>query len=147
MTIFFSVCEAIGVQNRYKVPDSRMTASSSFAGHFDASRGRLWNQRQGGSWEPKYPANVGKDWLQVDMGSMLSVCAVATQGNGWIYPDWVTAYKIKLSTDGNIWKFYQEDGVDKVSIYSNCLGCKVGFSNRCSAVFLQFSSMCNLKEI
>lgn len=111
------MCEAIGVQNRYKVPDSRMTASSSFAGHFDASRGRLWNQRQGGSWEPKYPANVGKDWLQVDMGSMLSVCAVATQGNGWIYPDWVTAYKIKLSTDGNIWKFYQEDGVDKVSVF------------------------------
>ena len=110
------MCEAIGVYDKSKIPDQRMTASTVFNGAFDATRGRLWHQGIGGSWEPRYPAGSRADWLQVDMGAVVSVCAVATQGNGYLYPDWVTAYKVRLSTDGVAWNFYQENNVEKVSV-------------------------------
>ena len=61
------------------------------------------------------------DYLQVDMGKLHPVCAVATQGHGK-GSFWTTRYKVKLSTDGVTWNAYKENNVEKVSkiIYS-CL--------------------------
>ena len=47
------------------------------------------------------------DFIQVDMGAVRSVCAVATQGkkNG----SHVKSYKLLVSTDGVTWNTYQEN--------------------------------------
>ena len=54
------------------------------------------------------------DYLQVDMGSVHSVCAVATQGfKGGTWR--TTSYKLHLSTDGVTWDSYKEKNVEKVN--------------------------------
>ena len=47
------------------------------------------------------------------MGTMLSVCAVATQGEK-INNEWTTSYKLQLSTDGVTWNAYKETSTAKV---------------------------------
>lgn len=51
-------------------------------------------------------------FIQVDMGALKSVCAVATQGkkNG----SFVKSYKLSFSLDGASWIAYKENDVDKV---------------------------------
>ena len=55
---------------------------------------------------------MGNDYIQVDMGAVRTVCAVATQGkkNG----SFIKSYKLSFSTDGTSWTAYQEKSVDKV---------------------------------
>ena len=55
---------------------------------------------------------MGNDYIQVDMGAVRTVCAVATQGkkNG----SFIKSYKLSFSTDGTSWTAYQEQSVDKV---------------------------------
>ncbi|XP_078352239.1 lactadherin-like [Oculina patagonica] len=57
-------------------------------------------------------STISNDYLQVDMGAVRTICAVATQGkkNG----SYVTSYKLSLSTDGVNWNTYQEGNTDKV---------------------------------
>lgn len=65
-------------------------------------------------WGPG--AAVGKKWLQIDLGSVGFICAVATQGIETLYSvEWVTRYKIRASLDNVIWKYYQEKNIDKVN--------------------------------
>ena len=52
------------------------------------------------------------DYLQVDMGAVRSVCAVATQGLR-AGANWATSYKVHLSTDGVTWNVYKENNVEK----------------------------------
>ena len=103
-------CEPIGVADANLVPDSRMTASSIYRdrrpyyGRFDETRG-------GGCWCPRASKNR-IDYLQVDMESASSVCAVATQG---IYSSYYsTSYKLSFSIDGATWEFYKVDNNAKV---------------------------------
>lgn len=55
---------------------------------------------------------IKADYLEVDMGAVHSVCAVATQGPR--NEVWVKSYKLQLSTDGVTWNFYDENNVEKV---------------------------------
>ena len=52
--------------------------------------------------------------LQIDLGSLHIICAVATQGNSKS-DQWVKTYKLQSSTDGSSWSDYQEDSQVKVS--------------------------------
>ena len=116
-----SVCGAVGVEDRNKIPDARMTASTYFSSYYHSYYGRLNENRGNGVWCPKKKTDR-TDYLQVDMVAVHSVCAVATQGRGTNY-FWVTSYKVHLSTDGVTWNSYKENNVEKVTkiIYS-CLG-------------------------
>ena len=106
-----SSCEPIGVQDVNTIPDSSMTASSYIGGNYYPYYGRLYGTR-GYGWEPK-TTNDRTDYLQVDLGALHSVCALATQGRR-IGGEWTTQYKVSLSRDGVSWSFYQEDHKDKV---------------------------------
>ena len=55
------------------------------------------------------------DYLQVDMGTVRSVCAVATQGTR-NQDVWTTCYKLHLSTDGVAWNIYKENNAEKVNV-------------------------------
>ena len=89
-----------------------MTASTVFGRRVYPYYGRLHENRGYGGWCPKTETDR-TDYLQVDMGAMLSVCAVATQGQKMSY-FWTTSYELQLSTDGVTWNTYEETSTAKV---------------------------------
>ena len=104
-----------------------MTASTYHDRSFKIYYGRLNENRGNGAWCAR-TASDRTDYLQVDMGAVQSVCAVATQGQR--HSHWITSYKVHLSTDGVTWNSYKENNVEKVTriIYS-CLGVAFYSSN------------------
>ena len=107
------VCTAVGVEDPNKISDARMTASSNYLQYYPY-KGRI----NGETGWCQGTSTIGNDYLQVDMGALRTVCAVATQGkkNG----SYVTSYKLSISTDGVNWTTYQEGNNDKVSKDSDC---------------------------
>jgi hypothetical protein len=49
----------------------------------------------------------------VDLGKQYLLCGVSTQGND-SNGGFTKSYKIELSSDRIQWKFYQDNGTDKV---------------------------------
>ena len=82
-----------------------MTASSQYGTGYQAAYGRL-NGDRGDGWCAK-EAGRNDDWLQVDLGKAILVCALATQGdrNG---NEWVTAFKLSYSSNAQIWTRYND---------------------------------------
>ena len=118
--MYLSVCGPVGVGDSNKIADARMTGSTYHHRFYYAYYGRLNGTRGYGAWCAKTRTDR-TDYLQVDMGALHSVCAVATQGQRSSH--WTTSYKVHLSTDGVTWSSYKENNVEKVTriIYS-CLG-------------------------
>ena len=88
--------KAVGVSNSSIILDSFMRAKSHDSRHgYKAlpSHGRL-NGTRGDGWCAE--KNDKDQWLQVDLGKIIEVCAVATQGdiNG---NEWVIDFKLALS--------------------------------------------------
>ena len=92
------------------IPDSAIKASENQG---DAKYGRL-----------NYPDNnwtgysgVGQ-WLQVDLGKVMEVVKVATQGRAFSggSANYVTKYSISSSIDGKEWQEYKENGAVKVQV-------------------------------
>ncbi|KAL9970446.1 hypothetical protein ACROYT_G022822 [Oculina patagonica] len=105
-------CSPVGVADTNKIPDAKMTASSYYLAYYPYL-GRLHGTRTGGGdgWCAG-TSNDRTDYLQVDMGMVHFICAVATQGkaNG----SNVRSYKLYLSTDGVKWNAYKEQNQDKI---------------------------------
>ena len=91
-----------------------MTASSEYNTGYQAAYGRL-NGDRGDGWCAKEAAK-NDDWLQVDLGKTMELCALTTQGdrNG---NEWVTAFKLSYSTDGNNWTPYKDANSAEVVRY------------------------------
>ena len=107
----------VGVSDQSKIPDDHMTASSQYGDGYQAAYGRLDGNR-GDGWCAK-EAGRNDDWLQVDLGTEILVCAVATQGDR-DGNEWVTDFKLSYSSDGNVWTPYKDvAGVEVVR--SACL--------------------------
>ena len=77
-------------------------ASSGFYPHYD----RLNGKSQYRAWCPGSPRDR-TDYLQVDMGAVRSVCALATQGDR-LHDERTTSYKVHFSLDEKIWDTYKE---------------------------------------
>ena len=106
------MCKPIGVVDRNRISDARMTASSSYNNDYHPSYGRLNESSGNGGWCPKTNSDR-TDYLQVDMGEVRSVCGVATQGiRGSTI--WTTSYKLQLSTNSITWNNYKETNIEKV---------------------------------
>ena len=109
-------CTPVGVADRNIIPDDQLTASSTFpAAH--PHYGRLNETRESGHWCAQ-TTQMDEDYLQVDMGAVQSVCAVATQGPILIH---TSSYKLQLSIDGKTWNFYKENNNEKVMNYDDDL--------------------------
>ena len=110
---FSGVCGPVGVADRNKIPDAKMTASTLYNSYYQPYYGRLHKNRSGGGrWCPKTESDL-TDYLQVDLGALRSVCAVATQGVQ-SHGEWTKSYKLQFSLDGATWKPYMENSVEKV---------------------------------
>ncbi|XP_071088543.1 lymphocyte antigen 75-like [Haliotis cracherodii] len=86
-----------------KIDDSQITASSSLNSEHGPPRSRLNQPAQGdyiGAWEAEY--NDKNQYIQVDLGRVVEVTAVATQGRD-DKDQFVRAYTLSSSTDGKQW--------------------------------------------
>ena len=107
----FIACKAVKVTDPKKIPDARMTASTVYNSGCQPYYGRV-NTKRGSRWCPKTTSDR-TDYLQVDMGAVHSVCAVATQtlNSG----EYTKTYYLRLSVDGLTWNTYEENKAKKVN--------------------------------
>ncbi|RMX38268.1 hypothetical protein pdam_00003319 [Pocillopora damicornis] len=112
-------CVPVAVADNDTIPDSALKASTFYSTYYHPYHGRLNETRGRGAWCPQTKSDR-TDYLQVDMGAELSVCAVATQG-ALIPSEWITSYKLVLSADGVTWKTYKESNVEKTEMKSRSL--------------------------
>ena len=113
--------EAIGLASGGIIPDSSFSTSSHFDHRYIPSNGRLNGNSRG--WAPKTTTDPA-DYLQIDLLYERIICAVATQGAYGIHK-WTTKYKIRLSMDGTTMVTYQENNVDRVSLYKSIVNIRV----------------------
>lgn len=82
-------------------------ASSSRRGS-EPDKGQL---NGNGAWSPSSD-NDANDYLQINLGDVFFICAVATQANPLV-DEWTTSYKLILLF-GTEWVTYKENGREKV---------------------------------
>lgn len=115
----------LGMQNGI-IPNSRITASSTWDNYHSAALARLWLKRNDplkGAWSAGH--NNGYQWIQVDLGRMIRVTGVATQGRE-DYDQWVVSYVITYSLDGKTFAQYKNSNVfpgnnDQNTVVKNAL--------------------------
>ena len=112
-TLLFTECQPVGVANPNRILNDQMTANSYYGSSYYPYYGRLNEKRGAGAWCPMTPWNPRTDYLQVDLGTEHSVCAVATQGSSRHY-EWLTSYILLMSKDGVTWGTYKENNAEKV---------------------------------
>ena len=111
-------CLPVGVEDINTIPDDRMTASSIASTSYQPFYGRLNGKRGAfGVWCSKSGSDR-TDYLQVDLASVKTVCAVATQGSGR-GTSRVTSYKLQFSLDGSSFTTYRENNVVKVRKFTD----------------------------
>ncbi|XP_048577077.1 lactadherin [Nematostella vectensis] len=103
---------ALGMES-LAISDSAITASSFLEPSYEPYYARLNSPRGavGRGWVPSH--NTAGGFLQIDLGRLVVVTRVATQGRR-DYPQWVKTYKIKYSIDFTTWQAFQENGGEKV---------------------------------
>jgi len=104
--------------NNY-VPNSRLTASSSWSDTISGpGRSRLNTRANGnlaGAWVPL--VNDANQWIQADLGKVMLVMAVATQGRHEMEM-YIITYKLSHSMEGTNFNEYGVDG-DATILYAN----------------------------
>jgi hypothetical protein len=107
---------AVGIADSRIIPDNRFTATSYFDSYqYAPKNARLYMNRKGWSgWAPRTTTDPN-DYLQIDLGEVYVICAVATRGSHQ-WKDWVKQYQISTSIDNNIWSTYMNGKSEKVGI-------------------------------
>ena len=120
---FTGVCGApLGLEDG-RVPKYAMTSSSMWDRRHGPYRARLNQLNRGGTgaWSSRY--NNVFQWLQINLGQVSRVVAVATQGR-YDANQWVKKYEISYGLYGNKFKFYTINR--KVKVGTACfLICRV----------------------
>ena len=92
---------------------SRLAASSIFNDIHDERGSRLLTTTNGARSLSTLHVNTDQ-YLQVDVGLVTTVTAVATQGRDAL-DQWIKTYSLSHSKDGSTWFAYKENGQEKVS--------------------------------
>ena len=93
------------------ISNAQISASSQMDDKHAAQYGRL---KKAGAWVAR-KIDLHQ-WLQVDLGSYITVTRVATQGRNE-HDQWVKKYKIQYSVDGVIFQVYKESGNDSAKVH------------------------------
>lgn len=99
-----------------QIPDSAISASTSYNSYMIPKNGRLHFQAKSGaygSWAVQ--KNDQFQWFLVDFGSFTKVTGLSTQGRqdgNW----WVKTYSVSFSYDGVFFEDYKENNTKKVKI-------------------------------
>ena len=103
----------MGVADPNRIPNAQMTASSYYDTRYYPYYGRLSETRGAGGWCPSTRQGPRTDYLQIDLDTVHSVCAVATQGASNI-DERTTSYILRMSKNGVTWNTYKESNAEKV---------------------------------
>ena len=98
------------------ISDAAMMSSTILNASSLPHFGRLRNQLGDCAWIPATAADNQSSWLQVDLGSLIKMSAVATQGS-CSGDQWTESFVITYSKNGEDWKHYGELGTIKVGIH------------------------------
>ncbi|XP_010725775.2 epithelial discoidin domain-containing receptor 1-like [Meleagris gallopavo] len=88
------------------IPDSHLSASSSWSDSTAAQHGRLGRNDGDGAWCPAGPVFPDEEeFLQVDLGHLHLVTLVGTQGRhaGGHGKEFAQTYRLRYSRDRNRW--------------------------------------------
>ena len=97
--------------------NSQISASSWWNSNPAPHQARLnFTGGKDGSWASK--RNDLPQWLQVDLGSTMTVTHVATQGRRNA-DQWVTKYKIEYRKEGLLFTFYRKNGDTSAATVQN----------------------------
>ncbi|XP_028412121.1 lactadherin-like [Dendronephthya gigantea] len=102
----------LGMQSG-KIPDSEITASTTFSNSYHPHFARLDKSGGACSWAPTRAGRSGS-WLQVDLGQKTAVTGFATRGTCYNHAEWAISYSIAYSNNGADWTDYEESGTAKV---------------------------------
>lgn len=100
---------AFGMENG-NIEDSKITSSTAWE-NLPPTKTRL---NSASSWSAG--KNDENQWIQVDLDKPVAVTKIATQGRK-NYDQWVKTYTVSYSFDGENFKPYQVDGLDKVRFF------------------------------
>ena len=95
-----------------KVPNSAITATTSFDQYHGPERARLDTVKSGsyaGAWIPQ-SQDTG-EWIQVDLGKITKITGLATQGRQDA-KQWVKSYSITYSVEGGPFLPYNDNQVN-----------------------------------
>jgi hypothetical protein len=96
------------------IQDSQITASSIHDPTLSTAKGRL---NSATSWSTSQ--NNENEWIQVDLSREGVVTAIATQGRGDHYEQWVITYSVSYGSNASAPEPYKTNGVVKVR-NNNC---------------------------
>ena len=102
----------VGISNSSIIPDNRFTASTYYDSRYEPKLARL----NGAKWMGTKTTSDPNDYLQIDLGEVFVICAVATQGAGTRNNMWTTEYKISTSMDSITWTDYPNNASAKVCV-------------------------------
>jgi hypothetical protein len=99
-----------------RIKDSQITASSFFKSNVNYAPwlGRLHQVPQGHDFGCWSAGSTSIDYLQVDLGTVMNITAVATQGRSLNKYQLVTKYSLQYSTDIVAWNDYDNPQCIKV---------------------------------
>ena len=96
-----------------RIPDQSISAFSSLISCPDCLP-KLARLNQIGSWCSN-EGTLGKEYLQIDLGSVTNVTKVATQGRT-LSSRWVTEYSLSYSNDAASWTQYNGTNLQCVKV-------------------------------
>ena len=100
-----------------EIDSYHVTTSSDINPYHDHRSARLLTDTPGGAWLPIYN---DFQWIQVDFGGSRRVTGVSTQGR-LHYDQWVAAYYVSYSNDGQGWTLYHEEAKQAPEVIANHL--------------------------
>lgn len=109
-----SYSEPLGMENG-SIPNDAIKASSELDEHHGATRARLNTKPEGdlmGAWVPL--ESDDSQWLEVDLGKVVEITKVGTQGGGEGVKHCVTSYILLFSEDQENFQEYKENDETKV---------------------------------
>ena len=127
-----------------------MTASSYYSSSYYPYYGRLNEARGAGGWCPTTRQGPRTDYLQVDLGAVHSVCAVATQGASNI-DERTTSYILRrrrslVESLGGLWLCGQSLHVRRKEVVGVKSACDVLLHTIMRSVFRTYYSSCQRKR-
>lgn len=93
------------------ITDDQISAPSQYSEAHGWVRARLnlgIDSKGNGGWSAR--KSDPNQWIQVDLGKIMTVKGVATQGRAGPYRQFVTKYNLKYSDDGQTFTDYKQEG-------------------------------------
>nr|XP_009858662.1 lactadherin [Ciona intestinalis] len=135
-----------------EITDGQMTASSVYHSfwneRWNPHLARLHKEGVINAWMPHHDGR--NQYLEIDMGSAMAVTGIVTQGaRRYLANQFVTSFKVAHSKDGEFWRTYTEDNVEKIFAgnFDNDTPVRNSFKNPILARYIKFKPMTYQKHI